>query len=174
MAANHPQGATIVRSDERIRALPGPAGTVANVPGLKSAPNQRATKVPKNVLVIEDEVGTLLSMTYMVKSAGHNVLIARDAAEAVETIKSERPDLIVTDINLSVSGQGWDGFGVIEWLNFHFPQHDTKYIMVSSGDPEKLKPRADAIGAFAFLAKPLVKEALLTEIKRAIGDPTEL
>ncbi len=100
-------------------------------------------------------------------------MIARTAAEAVDAIRLERPALILTDINLTIAGHGWDGFGVIAWMNFHYPGNRTKCIVVSGGDADELRPRADAIGAFAFLSKPLEKDLLRSEIRRAIGDPAQ-
>src|SRR5205814_9183589 len=97
------------------------------------------------------------------------VAIARDANEGVEAIRSEQPDLILIDVTLSTSGQGWDGFQVIEWLNRHYPRHGTKYIVVSGGDPEKFSARSAALGASAFLGKPISKNLLLTEMTRALG-----
>jgi two-component system, chemotaxis family, chemotaxis protein CheY len=179
MEANHVNGGSIVRSDRPIGERAGQSGTgqtsmISRLTTTAPTRNQSSGNASKKVLVIEDEVFTLLSMTQMVKGAGHNVVIARDAAEGVDAIRLERPDLILTDINLTTAGQGWDGFGVIEWMNFHYPGNRTKCIVVSGGDYEKLKTRANALGALAFLRKPLEKDVLLGEIRRAIGEPSEL
>jgi CheY-like chemotaxis protein len=167
MAASGVQGESIVRSEEPTadQCSPSASGAATN----SQAPRTSDHQSPKKVLVIEDEMFTLLSMTQMVKSAGHQVTIARDADEGVAAIRSERPDLILIDVTLSASGQGWDGFQVIDWMNRHFPRHGTKYIIVSGGDPKKLGARSAAVGASAFLGKPIVKNLLLSEVERALG-----
>src|SRR5712671_3970267 len=127
------------------------------------------------VLVIEDDPVTLVLLAHIVKSAGYAVLTARDGGEALAAIRLERPDLILADINLpaKASGPEWDGFNVLEWMNHHYPHHRTRYIVVSSGDPLKLNERVAAVGAFGFVVKPIQKSLLLSEIRRAIGDPPE-
>jgi len=197
MASNHVQGGSIVRSEEPIgerpmdgleadrlrdsasaaRATGWPAVSyAANPPGVMPAPEPAATKAAARVLVIEEDVSTLLTMAQMVKAAGHSVVLARDAAEGVEAVKMERPDLILVGLNQTAgtSGHGWKGFQVVEWLMCHYPLDRTKYIIVAGGDPEKLKLRAAAAGAFGVLSKPVKKELLLTELRRAIGGLPEM
>ena len=130
----------------------------------------------KKILVIEDERVTLLVHAQMIKSAGYRVVTAADAAEALQAIRLERPALILADVALNVeaSGHEWDGFQVLEWLKYHYPEHRTEAIIVSAGNPEKIRRRAVAVGAFGFLSKPIVKNLLLAEIKRAIGGPFDL
>lgn len=202
MAANPEHGGSLVRSEEPMGKRPRPKdcmdddresdvrrdgasargqagrpalGFAAGSQLLLPAPGPAATRATKKVLVIAEDVLTLLAMAQMVKGAGHGVVIARDAAEGVEAVRLEKPDLILVDINLTAraSDLGWDGFQVLEWLNCHYPHPRAKYIIVSSGDPEKLLPRAAAVGAFGFLGKPIAKEMLLNEIIRAIGSQPE-
>jgi len=139
------------------------------------APVQPQANVKKRVLVIEPDVFTLLTITQIVKSAGHDVTIARDATEGIEVNRLEDADLILVDINLTTSAaeEAWESFQVLEWLKSHHTRGKAKYIIISAGDPEKLKPRAAAVGACGLLGKPIVKEQLLAEITRAIGAPPE-
>jgi len=194
MTTNHLQGGSIVRSEQivgartdttdygmerpvldaaRARGQQGwPAlSHEAALDGLMPAPVQRAAKLKKKVLVIESDVFTLLTITQMVKSAGHDVTIACDAAEGIEVNRLEAADLIVVDIDLAASAaeDAWESFQVLEWLKSHHTRGEAKYIIVTAGDPEKLKPRATAAGACGLLGKPIVKELLLEEITRAIG-----
>ena len=110
-----------------------------------------------------------MSPTRILKSAGYSVQTAVDAADALKALRLDRPDVLLVDINLSsrASGPVLDGFNVIDWLNYHYPGHHTQYIIVSAGDPEKLGKHAAEVGAFAFIRKPVAKDQLLTEIRRA-------
>src|ERR1051325_1030023 len=130
----------------------------------------------KTILVIEDDRTTMLVLALMIKSAGFRASTAADAAEALKAIRLERPSLIVADISLNTesSGHEWDGFQVLEWMNHHYPEHRTEFLVVSAGNPERMRRRAVAVGAFGFVGKPIVKNSLLAEIKRAIGDPFDL
>jgi len=133
-------------------------------------PTQRKAKT---VLVIEDDKVTLKVLDHMIKGAGYRVVTAADAAEALKAIRLERPALIVADVSLNIeaSGHEWDGFQVLEWMKYHYPEHQGQAIVISVSDPVKIRRRAVAAGAFGFVGKPIVKNLLLEEIKRAIGDP---
>ena len=151
-------------------------GKTAGLEGLMPVSGPTAPAAGKKVLVIEDDVSALLAIAQVVKSAGHNPIIARNAAEGVEIIGLERPELIIVDIDPtgSASGRGWAGLQLLEWLQCHHPDHRAKYIAVSTADVEALKLLTPGVGSFACVRKPLVKESMLAEITRAIGGPSEL
>ncbi len=186
MATRKLEGSSIVRCEgpigERARPFAGlnesPESGVASAAGARgqagrSTPEQPVPKATKKVLVISEDVPTLLAMVQIVKVTGHGVAIGRSAAEAVQTIGLERPDLIIVDVD-GAADQGWDGFHVVEWLRCHYPDHRAKYIIVSGGDPAKFMSPTAGVDACAFVGKPIVKELLLTEIRFAIGGPPEL
>jgi CheY-like chemotaxis protein len=133
-------------------------------------PTQRKAKT---VLVIEDDKVTLKVLDHMIKGAGYKVVTAADASEALKAVRLERPELVVADVTLNVeaSGHEWDGFQVLGWMKYHYPEHSPQAIIISAADPEKIRRLAVAAGAFGFVGKPIVKNLLLAEIKRAIGDP---
>jgi CheY-like chemotaxis protein len=195
MSINHVQGGSIVRSEEPIDERSWPIDCINDINDrVRDAANSRGqtgmpaltytaireglmpmadqtAKVTGKVLVIEEDVFMLLSIAQMVKAAGHEVVIARDAAEGMEAVRSERPDLILVDVDpgpTAFAGR-WNGFQLLEWWSRHYPRGQTKLVLMASGDPEKLKPRAAAVGACACVAKPIVKESLLAEIRRAMG-----
>jgi CheY-like chemotaxis protein len=137
-------------------------------------PNARPK--PKTVLVIEEERFTLLTLWLMIKNAGYRVVSAGDGAEALKAIRLERPALILADVNQDSGGASreWDAFKLMDWMKYQYPEHRTECIIVSAGDPEKIRHRATEAGAFGFVAKPITKSLLLAEIKRAIGDPCDV
>lgn len=131
---------------------------------------------PKTVLVIDDERVTLLMLGLMIKNAGYRVVTAGDGSEALKAIRLERPALVVADVALDgeASGQALDGFQVLEWMHRAYPEHRGEAIIVSAGDPEKLRRKAVEAGVSGFVPKPITKSLLLAEIKRAIGEPLDL
>jgi CheY-like chemotaxis protein len=174
MSTHQVEGGQIVRCDGPIGKRPNAAGTRGQT--ARSTPEQSSAKATKRVLVISEDMSTLLTMAQVVKGAGHGVTIGRSAAEAVQTIGLERPDLVIVDVDQPAGTEelGWNGFHVVEWLRCHYPDERAKYIVVSGAEAEKFKPRTATLDAWAFVAKPIVKELLLAEINRAIGGPPEL
>jgi len=188
MATHQVEGGSIVRCDGPMReqSRPGAGANDSRASGVggaanarsqtaRSTPEQALTKAAKKVLVISEDISTLLSMAQVVKAAGHGVTIGLSAAEAVQTIGLERPDLIIVDVDqpAGTSDHGWDGFHTVEWLRCHYPDQRAKYIVVSGAGTEKFTPRTPEADLCAFVEKPIVKEMLLAEISRAIGGPPE-
>ena len=58
------------------------------------------------VLVIEDSNDVAVVIQMLLKSAGHQPLLASDAASAIELCRRIRPDFVLTDIGLP----GMDGY----------------------------------------------------------------
>jgi CheY-like chemotaxis protein len=58
------------------------------------------------VLVIEDSNDVAVVIQMLLKSAGHEALLASDAESAVEICRRVRPDFVLTDIGLP----GMDGY----------------------------------------------------------------
>ena len=55
---------------------------------------------PRTVLVIDDDPHIRRIIQLKLKKAGYHVLMARNGEEGLELIRSERPDAVVTDINM--------------------------------------------------------------------------
>ncbi len=127
---------------------------------------------PKRIVVVEDERVTQTVISVMLKGAGYSVVAARDAAEALSVIRAEIPHLITLDIDLSrdASGPTWDGYHVVEWLHHRFPEDPVPFIVISGGEPAVIQSKAQTLGAFGYLPKPVDKQKLLELVKQAIGE----
>ena len=130
----------------------------------------------KKILVVEDERITQTVISLILKGVGYTVLTAKDAATALKIIRTEHPDLMTLDIDLSrdAAGEVWDGFRIVEWLHHHRPDDTIPFIIVSAGNPATVKKRAASLGAFAYLSKPIDKQALLGFVREAIGEAPPL
>ena len=52
------------------------------------------------VLNADDEPNIVVSLEYMMKREGYEVLVARDGQEALEAIRTARPQLVLLDANM--------------------------------------------------------------------------
>ena len=127
---------------------------------------------PKRIVVVEDERVTQTVISVILKGAGYSVVAARDAGEALSLIRAEIPHLITLDIDLSrdASGPTWDGYHVVEWLHHRFPEDPVPFIVISGGEPAAIQEKAQSLGAFGYLPKPVDKQILLDIVKQAIGE----
>ena len=144
----------------------------SNVQSPSAVPSEPAPDGPKTIVVVEDERVTQTVISIILKGAGYSVVTARDAAEALSVIRSEIPHLMTLDIDLSrdASGPTWDGYHVVEWLHHRFPDHPVPFIVISGGEQAALQAKAQSLGAFGYLPKPVDKQKLLGLVKQAIGE----
>ena len=116
----------------------------------------------KNVLIVEDNVLNRELTNAVLKSAGYNVLLAKDGAEALMLIGREHVDLMLLDVDLPFI----DGHKVLEAL--HEKGIDVPTIFVSGLPGEEPEVRAFAIGAADFIRKPVKNSVLLARVSKVL------
>jgi two-component system cell cycle response regulator DivK len=157
---------------------PAPAEEkVAFDPGLTSAPAAPGLGLDRKILVVDDNPVVLKTFELKLKALGFKVITATDGASAVSLARQEKPNLIVLDINfppdVGSSGLQWDGFNIMQWMQRFQEAANIPVIIITSGEPEKLKSRAIAAGAVAFFQKPINNEEFLVTIRRVLGQPAK-
>ena len=121
---------------------------------------QRDTR--KTVLVVEDNVLNRELTNAVLKTAGYNVLLAKDGAEALMLIGREHVDLLLLDVDLPFI----DGHKVLEAL--HEKGIDVPAIFISGLPGEEPEVRAFAIGAADFIRKPVKNSILLARVSKVL------
>jgi two-component system, NtrC family, response regulator PilR len=58
------------------------------------------TQTPMRVLVVDDERSMRELLTIVLKRDGHDVLVAEDGTRAIELLKKQRVDILITDIRM--------------------------------------------------------------------------
>jgi two-component system cell cycle response regulator DivK len=129
----------------------------------------------KKILVIDDNQIVLRAMMFMLSAKGYAVLLAETGAEAITTLRKERPDLILLDLDFppdvgNIGGGLRDGFLIIDWARRMCDAEKIPVIIVSSLDPEKYKERAQAAGIPTFFRKPVDRQKLMEAIHALLGD----
>ena len=144
----------------------------SNAKSPSAVSGEPAAAEPKRIVVVEDERVTQTVISVILKGAGYSVVAARDAGEALSLIRAEIPHLMTLDIDLSrdASGPTWDGYHVVEWLHHRFPEDPVPFIVISGGEPAVIQTKAQSLGAFGYLPKPVDKQKLLGLVKEAIGE----
>jgi CheY-like chemotaxis protein len=145
------------------------------VPMPSAITNPQLATTPRKILIVDDSVIVLKALSLKLKASGYEVLTAEDGAVAVSTARRERPDLILLDIAFPPDvahggGVPWDGFLIMDWLRRMDEAKDIPIIIITAGDPEKLKARSMAAGAAAFFQKPINNDELLVAIQRILGE----
>jgi DNA-binding response OmpR family regulator len=94
-------------------------------------------------------------------SHGYTILDAATGEEALKLAVAERPDLILSDVNMT----GMDGFALLKCLRAG-PETATIPVILMTGVPEQATVRYSMEhGADDYLAKPFNSEALVAAVK---------
>jgi two-component system cell cycle response regulator DivK len=105
----------------------------------------------RKILIVEDYEDARLFMKYLLESYGYQVIEAADGLEAIESLKSEFPDLILMDISLPVM----DGLTAVETIRRKFKKGvDVPIIAVTIHGRQFYKKAIEA-GFNDLLSKPV-------------------
>jgi two-component system cell cycle response regulator DivK len=122
--------------------------------------------VTKRILIIEDQEDNRTIMRDLLSSAGYALIEATDGEEGVKLACSERPDLILMDIQLPVL----DGYEATRRIRAVAELKSTPIIAVTSyalsGDEAKTR----AAGCNSYVAKPFSPRELLAKVREFLPD----
>lgn len=121
---------------------------------------QARSDVP--LLVVDDDRLVLLTLTEGLRQAGFRVLEADNGDDAILLARRHRPALALLDIRM----QGLSGFDVAQHLKDY---SRIPFIFLSAYADEATRAHASALGAAAFLSKPIETEALVETIARILA-----
>lgn len=117
---------------------------------------------PAHILVIEDNPTNLDLMVYLLNAFGYVTVTARDGERGLSAARSERPDLVVCDIQLPKL----DGFGVVKQLRDDPALQHLPVIAVTAlamvGDRSKVL----SAGFDGYVSKPITPETFVRDIER--------
>lgn len=147
--------------------------TVANKPKIMPKPNSGADLARrKKILIVDDNEIILKTISFKLREAGYDPVVALDGSEAMALVRRDTPDLILLDINFppDVFGEPWDGFRILDRMRQQERLRDIPVIIISSSEQEADRERALRSGTTAFFRKPIDHVDLLKVIRENTGD----
>ncbi|MGH9733645.1 MAG: sigma-54-dependent transcriptional regulator [Candidatus Acidiferrales bacterium] len=114
------------------------------------------------ILIIDDDANTLASLARAFRLAGHEAAVSDNAARALELAKSQRFDLILSDVIMP----GKDGITLLEELRK--ADVSSPVVMMSGQANVEMAVRATRLGALDFLEKPISTDKLLLTVENAL------
>ena len=121
------------------------------------------TQTSASIVVIEDDRASADLLTAYLSGAALRVTTTRDGQSGLDAVRRDKPSAVLLDIVLP----GLDGWAVLEELKSAADTRDIPVIVVSIVD-ERL--RGTALGAAAYLVKPVSRDDLLAALT-AVGIP---
>ncbi|PSH61710.1 two-component system response regulator [Phyllobacterium brassicacearum] len=113
------------------------------------------------VLVADDEPNIVVSLEFMMKREGYEVLVARDGRQALEAIRRERPQLVLLDAMMP----GMSGFDVCEAVRADEAVRDTQILMLTAKGRDTDVARGVGVGADAYMTKPFSTRDLMQKVR---------
>jgi two-component system cell cycle response regulator DivK len=117
------------------------------------------------VLIVEDNATNLKLTVFLLKSAGHAVLVATDAEAGIAIARDEQPDLILMDIQLP----GMDGLGATAVLKADPATRHIPVVALTALAMAGDKKRILDAGCDDYIAKPMGYEEFLATVDRHLA-----
>lgn len=118
----------------------------------------------KTVLVVEDEYDLLTTLRAILEGEGYATQVCSDGKEALERIRSQKPDLLLMDMMLPrVSGED-----VARTMRRDPELDGIPVVLMSAAPPVKER---EPEPCRAFLCKPFSLRTLLETVRELIGAP---
>jgi two-component system, cell cycle response regulator DivK len=120
----------------------------------------------KRILVVEDQEDNRRIIRDLLSSAGYALIEAADGEAGVRLAETERPDLILMDIQLPVL----DGYEATRRIKQNPELRHIPIIVVTSYALSGDDAKAVAAGSDAYVAKPFSPRQLLATIRKFLPE----
>jgi CheY-like chemotaxis protein len=152
--------ATVTGTDPIVETVIDP------VPALKAAPaDERSAPDPATprgkVLVVEDSPTIVSVIKYFLELEGFDVFVAENGLLGLEMALRERPDVIVSDVNMP----GMDGVAMVKALRSDARTSQVRIMMLTSESSIEAETEGLAAGADDYILKPVEPRRLAARVK---------
>jgi two-component system cell cycle response regulator len=113
------------------------------------------------IVLIEDHPDNMELMVYLLSAAGYAYRCAVDGAEGLEMVRSERPDLIVCDLQMPVM----DGFEVLRRLRDDESLCHTPIVAVTAQSMPGDRQKVLRAGFDGYFSKPIEPQTFVTQLE---------
>jgi DNA-binding response OmpR family regulator len=120
------------------------------------------------VLIADDEPNIVVSLEYLLKRAGYTVLVARDGQEAIDTLRRERPALVLLDVMMPKKS----GHEVCAELRADETLRNTRVLMLSAKGRDTDVDKGLGVGADGYMTKPFSTKELAANVAEMLGSPS--
>lgn len=119
------------------------------------------------ILVIDDDSAIRTSLSFMLKRAKYDVQAVSSPKEAIAIVRSVAPELILMDMNFSLTTTGDEGITLLKQVKIFQPE--TPVILMTAWGSIQLAVKGMQAGAFDFITKPWNNAALMHQIETALA-----
>jgi DNA-binding response OmpR family regulator len=119
------------------------------------------------ILIADDELPILELLSEFITKLGYQADTAKDVDSAIECLKSDTYDIVITDKNMpGPQGSLEGGMALLRWLKGNAPQ--TEVIMMTGYATIETAVEAMKLGAFDYIMKPIPLDELKQKLERLL------
>lgn len=120
----------------------------------------------KKIMIVDDSRTVRESLKFFLSEAGYEVIEGCDGQDALNNIKGQSCDLVITDVNMP----NMDGLTLIGELkkipDFKF----TPILVLTTESQQDIMDKGKALGATGWIVKPFDNDKVIAVIKKVLGD----
>lgn len=117
-----------------------------------------------DILIVDDSASMRNMVSTTLKSAGHKVTEADNGQNALNTAKTGRFDVVITDLNMPVM----DGIELVRQLRTLPSYKYTPILLLTTESADDKKSQGKQAGATGWLVKPFNPDKLLATVDRVM------
>lgn len=115
----------------------------------------------KKILIADDEPNIVISIEFLLKREGYEVIVAQNGAEALVKVREEKPDLVILDVMMPRR----NGFEVCQDLRQDPEFADLRIMMLTAKGRDTEVSKGLALGADVYMTKPFSTRELVAKVK---------
>lgn len=119
----------------------------------------------RKILIADDEPNILISLEFLMKREGYDVVVARDGQEALDAIEREDPDLMLLDVMMPIK----TGFDVCQEVRAREGDGKLIIVMLTAKGRDTDVAKGLALGANAYMTKPFSTKELVQKVNELLG-----
>jgi len=116
------------------------------------------------IVIADDEPNILVSLEYLMKREGHEVVLARDGIEALDAIRREKPALVLLDVMMP----GKTGFEVCQAVRADEALAGVKILMLTAKGRDTDIAQGLGVGADGYMTKPFATKDLAARVRQML------
>ena len=118
----------------------------------------------QKVLVVDDEPFICRSLSFVLRKENYEVLEARNGEEALEAIRTHRPDLVFLDVMMPKV----NGFEVTRQVKSDPELKNTKIILLTAKGQDSDRETGRKLGADDYMTKPFSPSKILERARQIL------
>lgn len=119
----------------------------------------------KKILVVDDDPYILMSLEFLMKKNGYDVMVARNGTEALDIVEKQLPDVVLLDIMMP----DVDGYEICRHIKASKKLKDAKVVFMSAKTKEADIKKGYDLGASLYITKPFSTREMIRQIKELMA-----